>query len=434
MLAQLPEPVVPSLAQPFNIHVTGIGGSGVLTMGALLGAAAHADGRAATVLDFTGLAQKNGAVISQVRLAESADAIPASRIGEGAIYLLLGADLVVLAAADTLTRLSASRTCAVVNVTVQPTADSVRDRDATLPVDVMQERVRKRCRASGWHSLDASGATQRLFGDTLHMHTLMLGYASQLGLVPLSRAPVDSSIVANGAAVPLNRRAFDWGRILAAGADLEAIVDTSMAIRDVAPQTIDEVIVHRVQELTAYQNAAYAERYRALVTLARRAEATARPGSDEFGIAVAINAYRLMAYKDEYEIARLYSGKSFRTSLATQFTSSRKVSLWLALPLVSRIDAATGRPRKRRFGPWIFPALGMLARLRWLRRTASDVFGYTAERRAERALLAEYFDDIVQLSTKLGESYEAALELARLPAQVRGFGPVKEAAMDSYRK
>ena len=433
LLAQIAEPVIPSLEQPFNIYVTGIGGSGVLTMGALLGAAAHADGRAATVLDFTGLAQKNGAVVSQVRLARRDGDIPASRIGEGAVDLLLGADLVVSAAADTLTRLSAARTSAVVNLTVQPTADGVQDRDATLPVGLMQERVRKRCRAPDWHGFDASGAAQRLFGDTLPMHTLLLGYAWQKGLVPLSRSAIDSAIVANGAAVPLNQRAFNWGRILAEGGGTEEIADSS-AMPKVLPQTLDHVIAHRVQELTAYQNAAYAQRYRDLVMLARRAEAAARPGSEDFAMAVAVNAYRLMAYKDEYEVARLYSGEAFRASLAAQFAFSRKMSLWLAPPLLSRTDPATGRPRKRRFGPWIFPALGLLARLRGLRGTAADVFGYTAERRAERALVAEYFDDIGKLVTKLTESYETALALAQLPQQVRGFGPVKEAAMDSHRK
>ncbi|MFP4893999.1 SDR family NAD(P)-dependent oxidoreductase [Paraburkholderia sp. EG304] len=432
LLAQVPEPDVPSLDQPFNVYVTGIGGSGVLTMGALLGAAANADGRAATVLDFTGLAQKNGAVVSQVRLATSADAIPASRIGEGAVNLLLGADLVVSASADTLTRLSPDRTAAVVNLTVQPTADAVQNRDATLPVGLMQERVRQRCLASAWHGLDASGAAQRLFGDTLPMHTLLLGFAWQKGLVPLSRASIDGAIVANGAAVSLNRRAFDWGRILAAGFEIDAITATPGAA-DVAPETLDEVIAHRAGELTAYQNAAYAQRYRDLVTLARRAEAAARPGSEDFAMAVAVNAYRLMAYKDEYEVARLYSGDVFRASLDTQFASARKVSLWLAPPLLSRTDPTTGRPRKRRFGPWIFRVMRVLACLRGLRGTAADVFGYTAERRAERALVAQYLCDIETLATRLFDRYEVALEVARSPQQIRGFGPVKEAALRSHR-
>lgn len=195
------------------------------------------------------------------------------------------------------------------------------NRDATLPVGLMQERVRQRCLASAWHGLDASGAAQRLFGDTLPMHTLLLGFAWQKGLVPLSRGAIDGAIVANGAAVSLNRRAFDWGRILAAGFDIDAITATPGAA-EFAPETLDEVIAHRARELTAYQNAAYAQRYRDLVTLARRAQAAARPGSEDFAMAVAVIAYRLMAYKDEYEVARLYSSVT-RYGIASARGASR---------------------------------------------------------------------------------------------------------------
>ncbi|MFD1561155.1 indolepyruvate ferredoxin oxidoreductase family protein [Paraburkholderia silviterrae] len=432
LFGRVPDPRVCAVSQPFNIYITGIGGSGVLTMGALIGGAAHADGHAATVLDFTGLAQKNGAVVSQVRIAASASELPSARIGEDAVDLLLGADLVVAAAADTLQRLSAGRTAAVVNLARLPTADGLHDRDASLPIGLMRDRVEQRC-TSSFHAFDAGALAQALFGDVLPTHTLMLGYAWQLGLVPLTRTAIERAIELNGAAVELNKRAFNWGRVAASEPGeldaIEAVEDD----RTVAPRTLDELIEHRASELTEYQNAAYAHRYRSLVALARRAEAQAMPGSEAFTTAVAKSAYRLMAYKDEYEVARLYSSADFRASLSSRFSSTRKLSLWLAPPVLSRIDPQTGHPKKRRFGPWIFPVLGVLARLRGLRGTPADVFGYSGERRAERRLVAEYFADIEQLCARLATvDRMCAVEYASLPEQIRGFGPVKAEAMEAH--
>lgn len=434
LLARVPEPRLPSLDRPFNIYITGIGGSGVLTMGALIGGAAHTDGHAATVLDFTGLAQKNGAVVSQVRIAKSVTELHAARIGEGAVDLLLGADLVVSAAVDTLGRLSVDRTAAVVNLAELPTAEGVRDRDASLPVGLMQDRVRQRCTAA-FHAFDASAFAQTLFGDTLPTHTLMLGYAWQLGLVPLTLAAIRRVIELNGAAVELNKRAFDWGRIAAADPSVLVSFDTVDASPTASPRTLDELVEHRVADLTAYQNAAFAQRYRSLVELARRAESQAIPKSEAFSTEVATSAYRLMAYKDEYEVARLYSSADFRASLSSQFSSTRKMSLWLAPPIISGIDARTGRPQKRKFGPWIFPLLGMLARMRGLRGTPADVFGYSSERRAERRLIMEYFDDVANLCARLATvDHTRAVELAKLPQEIRGFGPVKATAMEAHEK
>ncbi|MGU7774328.1 indolepyruvate ferredoxin oxidoreductase family protein [Burkholderia sp. MR1-5-21] len=433
LLASLPAPALPALDEPFNVYITGIGGSGVLTMGAILGAAASVDGLASTVLDFTGMAQKNGAVVSQVRIAATDDQIAASRIGEGKADLLLGADLVVSAAPDSLLRLSQKRTSAVLNLAPTPTPDIVSNRDAALPTKLMHDRVRNRCNAESFHAFDAGAIAQSIFGDTLPTHTLMLGYAWQKGLVPLSRESIDQIIERNGAAVDMNKSAFNWGRIIAARPDALSTIQGPAASSKAEAATLDELVALHRQRLVEYQGDAYARKYADLVALACHAEAKAGGKGDVFGAAVARSAYKLMAYKDEYEVARLYSAPAFRESLTAQFSNADKVSLWLAPPLFSSVDPRTGRPKKRKFGPWIFPVLKAVAGLRGLRGTSLDVFGYTAERRAERRLVAEYFDDIRSVCASLTErKLEQAVTFASLPLEIRGFGPVKEKAMRDH--
>jgi indolepyruvate ferredoxin oxidoreductase len=428
--AALPPPVLARVDDVFNIVVAGIGGSGVLTMGALLGGAAHLDGKSATVLDFTGLAQKNGAVISQVRIAATAQQIDAVRIGPGATDLLLGADLVVAAAADTLERLSAGRSAAVVSTDETPTSAVIRLRDAALPMDLMSARVRARCRAGAFHVIDAAALAQRLFGDTVTAHTLLLGYAWQRGLVPLSFTAIDNAILRNGAAA-LNRRAFTWGRIAAATPDTLALLEPAPG-GAAPPEPLAALIDSRAADLVAYQDGAYAQRYRDLMARVRRADADAG-GNDGFARAVALAAYRLMAYKDEYEVARLYCGAEFKQALASQFSATPKISLWLSPPLFARIDPATGRPRKYKFGPWVLPVFGVLARLKWLRGTPCDPFGYSQERRLERHLVQHYFALVDQLCATLQPSnLAAATAMAERALQIRGYGPVKEAAIAQY--
>ncbi|MFC6949585.1 indolepyruvate ferredoxin oxidoreductase family protein [Paraburkholderia dipogonis] len=432
LLATLPAPTLPKLDEPFNVYITGIGGSGVLTMGAILGAAAGVDGLLSTVLDFTGMSQKNGAVVSQVRIAATDGQIAASRIGEGKADLLLGADLVVSAAPDSLIRLSANRSSAVLNLAPTPTPDVISDRDATLPVNLMHERIRSRCTAA-FHAFDAGAIAQSIFGDTLPTHTLMLGYAWQKGLVPLSREALLQVIERNGAAVEMNKSAFNWGRIFAAQPDaLDTILAPASTLK-AEPDTLDALMELHEQRLKDYQGPAYARKYSELVSLARDVEAKIAPNSTTFATTVARSAYKLMAYKDEYEVARLYSAPSFRESLTAQFSTAEKVSIWLAPPLLSRIDPRTGRPQKKKFGPWIFPVLKVVAGMRGLRGTALDVFGYTGERRAERRLIAEYFDDIRKICSVLTPvKLEQAVTFASLPMDIRGFGPVKEHAIHDH--
>ncbi|WP_018313069.1 indolepyruvate ferredoxin oxidoreductase family protein [Cupriavidus sp. UYPR2.512] len=433
LVAGLPLPALPVLEDSFNIYITGIGGTGVLTMGALLGAAASEEDLAASVLDFTGMAQKNGAVVSQVRIAMADFQMPASRIGEGRADLLLGADLVVSAAADSLLRLSSSRTAAVVNLAETPTPDVISNRDAKLPTRLMHDRIKSRCRGSSFHALDASALAQRLFGDTLPTHTMMLGYAWQQGLVPLSRESIERAIERNGAAVEMNKAAFNWGRIAAATPEALDAISAPSGQHAVEPATLDGLVALHRQQLAEYQDGRYADKYHALVELVRHAEQAIEPGSEALAAAVARSAYKLMAYKDEYEVARLYSTPAFRDSLAEQFSTAKKVSLWLAPPLLSKLDPKTGRPKKKKFGPWIFPVMKGLSSLRGLRGTALDVFGYTAERKTERRLIAEYFHDIRVLCSRLSrENLGRVVEFAALPMEIRGFGPVKEQAIKGH--
>lgn len=428
--ASLPEAQLQTPDSIYNIYVAGIGGLGVLTIGALLGTAGHLDGKASTVLDFTGLAQKNGAVVSQVRLGRQGQEIHAARIGFGDIDLLLGTDLVVAAARDTLARLSVDRSHVVLNTDEVPTADVVADRDATLPSAQMEDAVR--ARASKTLALKATQIAEGLFGNNVAANTLIVGYAWQQGLIPLKREAILAAIEANGAAVTLNKRAFEWGRM--AAIDLHE-VEQIAGIREVitTPESCEALIGRLAKELVAYQNPDYAARYQRLLARVREASASLGEAGEQLVRAVATNTYKLMAYKDEYEVARLYADPQFKADLEAQFSSVGKLSVFLAPPILSKIDPVSGRPAKRKFGLWIFTAFRWLAKGKGLRGTWADPFGRTAERRAERALVEEYFATIGELLGDLsGATLDRAIALASLPDMIRGYGPVKEEAMSKY--
>ncbi|KQX20324.1 MULTISPECIES: indolepyruvate ferredoxin oxidoreductase family protein [unclassified Sphingomonas] len=426
-LADLPAPALPAHDGIANIYVAGIGGLGVLTVGALLGTAAHLDGCGATVLDFTGLAQKNGAVVSQVRIAPPGMPIHAVRIDAGEIDVLLGTDVVVAAGPDTLRRIAADRSTLVLNDDETPTADIVADRDFTLPTPAMIDTLTRRAKAA--HRLRATSIAEGLFGSNVAANTLLLGYAWQQGLIPLAAEAVRGAIAANGAAVALNVRAFEWGRLAAID---PALVEEMAGLAAPGPQTetTDALTARLAAELTAYQDERYAARFTALVDRARRAATGLGRDGEDFVEAVARNAYRLMAYKDEYEVARLYADPAFIAGLSEQFSGRRRLSVYLAPPILSRTDPATGRPRKRKFGPWIFPAFRLLARMKRLRGSWADPFGHSHERRAERRMIEDYAALVAELTTDLSPAtLPAATGLARLPDMIRGYGPVKAAAM-----
>jgi indolepyruvate ferredoxin oxidoreductase len=426
LFAALPEPDRVILSQPFNIYVAGVGGSGVLTLGALIGAAAHIEGLAATTLDFTGLAQKNGAVTSQVRLAPAGDSLHAARIGPGAIDVMLAADLVVATSADALSRLAADRSKIALNLDTSPTADAVTERDFSLPIGAMRRAAGQRAKAV--ESLNATRLAEALFGDATSANTLLVGFAWQKGWLPMSAAAVLRAIEINGVAVDTNTSAFSWGRL--AGHDVAA-AEHAAGLRPQAAteETVQELCTRLATDLTAYQDARYAKRYGALTALALVADRRAG-GDGGFARTVARQAYRLMAYKDEYEVARLYSEPAFDRTLGQHFSAHRRLNLWLAPPLLSPPDPATGRPRKRKFGPWIWPVLRLLARGKALRGTILDPFGHSGERRAERALVKTYEADVRRLCARLDPlGYASAVALAAWPSEARGFGPVKAAGI-----
>jgi len=427
----LPEPELPALETPYGILVAGVGGTGVITVGQILGMAAHIEGRGATVLDQTGLAQKGGAVASHVRLTPTPDCAHAARLSDGGAQLLLGCDLVVAAGGEVLAKLRAGATRAVVNTHETVTGDFVRDPDARFPGAALRTRLRAALAPDDIEMLDATHLATRLLGEAIPANLFLLGFAWQKGWVPLSSAALEEAIRLNGVAVERNLGAFAWGRRAAVDPDGvdAACANESEPVADSErlSATLDETIDRRAAYLTAYQNAAYAARYRRLVERTRAAERTTVSDSAEaLTRAVAHSYFKLLAIKDEYEVARLYTEGEFARKLRETFAGDRRVRVHLAPPLLSRRDPATGEPRKRAFGPWIFPVFRVLARLRWLRGTPLDIFGYSAERRRERALI-ERFERLMAevLEGLTPESHATAVALAELPQTIRGFGPVK---------
>ena len=433
----LPMPAAPALADDYNIIVTGIGGTGVLTISAILGMAAHIEGKASTTADMAGLAQKGGAVYAQVRLAATNAHLLSPRIISGGADLLLACDAVVASSAAIQDLMSAERTATVVNSATQPVADFVRNRDLDFKGQQVERAIRNATREGAADFVAAEKIATAVMGDAIATNMMMLGYAWQKGRVPLLLESLEAAIRLNGVAVSFNERAFALGRLLAHDpAKVEALIAAARGpMAEPVAKSLADVLARRVADLTAYQNAAYAERYRQLVERARTAEATVTPGSEKLALAVARNAYKLMAYKDEYEVARLYTDGRFEQALKAQFGSHKGLKFHLSPPLLAKHDPATGRPKKMEFGGWMFRSFKLLAKLKGLRGTALDIFGYTDERRMERQLVEDYFATVEKLISGLSpERLELAVAIASVPDQIRGFGPVKEASLPGARK
>ena len=432
LFADLPLPEKRELDAPFNILVTGIGGTGVITIGALLGMAAHLDGRGCSALDFTGLAQKNGAVMSHVRIARTPEEIATVRIASGGADLILGCDIVVSASTAALSRAERGVTQAIVNADLQPTASFVMNPDIDFEMNAMQGALREAISENKLDIIDATGIASALMGDSIATNAFMLGFAFQKGAIPLSLEAILRAIEINGAAIEMNKQAFSWGRL--AAYDLARVRSvTQFRARATAPaRSLDDAIAHRAAFLVGYQDKAYADRYLATVSAARKAEAGAAPGSSDLAEAVAKNMFKLMAYKDEYEVARLYTDGSFADKLKTQFDGDFRMKFQLAPPLFARRDKVTGRPRKSEFGGWTIHLFRVLARLKFLRGTALDPFGYTRERKAERQLIADYEAMLRQRMPALqSRDLPTLIKLARIPETIRGYGYVKD---ESIRK
>jgi len=421
----LPEPVLPRLDQPFNILLPGVGGTGVTTVGAMLGLAANLEGKGCSVLDQAGLAQKFGPVVTHIRIAAHQDDLFAVRIAAGDADLLLGCDLLVASGPDALAKLSLSKSHAVINSQQTPTAAFTRDPDAQFPAAAMGRAITDAVGADKTHFIDATRLAVGLLGDTIASNLFMLGHAYQLGLIPVTAEAINKAIELNGVAVSLNQQAFLWGRRAAHDlAAVNAVLEPTRPVPAELELSLDQRLAANAETLRHYQNQAYAQGYLAWVQRVRDAEARLLPGQPlALTEAVAQYAFKLLAYKDEYEVARLYSNGEFVRQVQAQFEGDYRLEFHLA-------PSWLGGQRKRRFGPWMLKAFGFLAPFKCLRGSVLDPFGYSQERRQERALIDGYRADIDLILAHLTPANRhTALSLARLPEQIRGYGHVKDKAV-----
>ncbi|WP_173933252.1 indolepyruvate ferredoxin oxidoreductase family protein [Chelativorans sp. Marseille-P2723] len=431
-LAGIPEPrLFPLDDLGWSGIVNGIGGTGVITIGAILGMAAHLEGKGAGVIDMAGLAQKGGAVYSHLRIASSPAEINSIRVAAGKADLVLGCDLVVSGARKVLATIRQGHTLVVANTAEIMPGVFARSADFSLPVEQLKKAVRDAAGEGRAYFFDATQAASVLFGNSIAANMFMLGMACQLGGLPVSAEAVEKAIELNGQAVSMNIAAFRWGRRAAhAPEHVQGLVARSaLSTPEPMAKDLDEIISRRTAYLADYQDSAYAERYRARIMRLRAAEAKAIPGSTAVTEAAARNLFKLMAIKDEYEVARLYTDGSFQRQLASEFESYDRLEFHLAPPAFARRDSS-GQPQKMKFGPWMMKAFYILARLKRLRGTAFDPFGHTAERRMEREILMRYEADLDMIERSLAPGQvEAALALASVPTLIRGFGHVKQASV-----
>jgi indolepyruvate ferredoxin oxidoreductase len=428
-----PAPTLPSVAdKPYGVLITGIGGTGVVTIGALMGMAAHIEGKGATVLDQLGMAQKGGAVVSHVRVGSSPEALHAVRLGAGSANLLLGCDLVVSAATDSLARLEPGASRAIVNTHETITGEFTRHPDLAFPSHTLRLSIEAAAGAEAVDFLEATKLATGLMGDSIATNLFLLGYAYQKGLIPIGHEALEQAIELNATAVQMNLGAFRWGRRAAhdrAAVEKLIVPAADNVVPFVRPSTtLDEIVAARVKLLTGYQNAGLAERYKVLVERVRKVEDQRGPSGTKLAEAVARNYAKLLAYKDEYEVARLYAEAAFAANLSQQFEGDYKLKFHLAPPLLASRDPKTGHLLKREFGPWMLPAFKLLAKLKFLRGTAFDIFGYSPERKTERALIGQYESLVDELLAGLTPANHAlAVKLASVPDDIRGYGHVKDA-------
>jgi len=427
----LQDPAIPSIDHCYDLLVTGVGGTGVITVGALITMAAHIEGKGASELDFMGFAQKFGPVLSYLRIAGQPSDINQVRIEPARADALIGCDLVVSSSPKASITYQKDHTRALVNTAEMLTGDFIRHRDASLRASDRVAAIATAVGESYLETIDANQLAERLMGDTIYANVLMVGCAWQLGLVPVSMQALLRAIELNGVKIEENKRAFAWGRIAAANS--EAVNKLLVGARPQAAETLDKTIERRSEFLVGYQNDALANRYRDLVERVRTTEAAVSSG-DALSRAAARVYFKLLSYKDEYEVARLHTRDDFLASIATEFGAKAKLRFHLAPPVLNGKRDARGRPVKKEFGAWMLPVFRLLAALRGLRGTAFDVFGYTSERRMERKLIEEFETNIEELLTVLsGANIDAVAELIGKYMDIRGYGPVKEESVHDVR-
>jgi indolepyruvate ferredoxin oxidoreductase len=438
-----PQPDLPSLENPWAVLVTGIGGTGVVTVGQIISMAAHLEGKGAAIIDMAGLSQKNGAVVSHLKISTQPEDIASIRVAAGGADLILGCDLVTAAAEHNLATIGKGRTTAIVNEFETMPAMFAQDADYQLPGDALRLSIEARTGPKKTEYVNATRIATALMGDSIASNMFMLGYSWQKGLLPIGREAIERAITMNGVAIEMNLAAFEWGRRAAHNLQaVEKVVasqssqgETEISTSHDTSRNLDEVIARRMDFLTQYQNFTYAEKYRGLVERVRAGEEQAKSGSNNFTKAVARYAFKLMAYKDEYEVARLYTDTGFRRAVADTFSGEYVIKHHLAPPLFSRRDPETGHLLKKEFGPWMMTAFGFLAKFKGLRGTFFDPFGYSSERKVERALIGDYENLLDELVEKLtGSNIALATEIASLPEHIRGYGHVKERHLANVRE
>lgn len=426
----IPEPTMATLPTTgsYSMLVTGVGGTGVVTIGALLGMAAHLDDLGIAVVDQLGFAQKGGPVMTHIRVANSQSQIHASRINQGAADLLLACDMLVAGSDAALPLFEAGKTHGIVNTEKNYTGDFTRATDLAYPADTVVARLSGRLGEENSEFFNASRVAVKLLGDSIGANLMLTGFAWQKGLIPISERSILEAIELNGVAVAWNKDAFYWGRRLAH----EPVLINRILVGNedaqpisIIPTTVGDWKKQFSAELTSYQNSAYASRYERLVETVTNTEDNI--GLAGFGVAVAKNAYKLMAYKDEYEVARLYASEDFQRKLDEQFEGDFKLRFNLAPPMIAPRSKITGYLQKMEFGAYMLGAFHWLAKFKFLRGSRFDPFGYTLERRQERKLIDTYEIAILGLLPGLNsENYQLATEIAELPATIRGYGHVKE--------
>jgi indolepyruvate ferredoxin oxidoreductase len=432
--SELPLPTLPIIDVPYNIMVAGIGGTGVLTVGSVLGMAAHIAEKGTSVLTQTGLAQKFGSVTSHVRIANHQSDIHGVRIPAGDAHLLLGTDLVVSASNEALAKVNREFSSAVINSHESPTAEFTHNPDAAFPALAMTQVIQDETGADRTWFIEATQLGEILLGDAISANMVLLGYAWQQGMIPLPLEAIEQAITLNNVSVEMNLKALLWGRRYAVDAHrvlaLAGMNNKSSNPND-GPQQLQDIIDYRHEFLTRYQNLAYADRYKTRVEQVRQVESTLYPDHDDSQMilttAVAKGYFKLLAIKDEYEVARLYTNGEFEQHLKEQFEGKFRLKFHLAPPLLAKRDTVTGHLKKREFGGWVLPLFRQLAKLKFLRGSMFDVFGLSSERKMEWQLVVEYEQTLVDVLDGLNEhNYQAAVEVVSLPEKIRGFGHVKE--------
>ncbi len=426
-LPHIPQPVLPVADTAWGIVVAGVGGTGVITIGSLLGMAAHLDGKGVVTQDAAGLAQKGGATWSHIQIASRPEAIYTTKVDTAKADLVIGCDPIVAATRTTLAAMQPGRTYVALNTHGTPSASFVNDPDWQFPAGSCEAAIAGTVGQAGLGAFDAEQVATQLLGDSIYTNPLMLGYAWQQGRVPLSHGALMRAMELNGVQVENNQTAFEWGRRCAHDLKaVQALFQAAQVIQFVKKPGLGEVVARRVEFLTAYQNAAYAAEYQAFVGKVQAAEARLGDGGGtRLAEAVARYLFKLMAYKDEYEVARLHTDPAFAAKIDGMFEGDYRVVHHLAPPLLGRTNAQ-GEPVKQAFGPWMRRAFAVLARCKGLRGTAFDPFGRTEERRTERALIQEYRASIDEVLAGLDAArLPLAVEIARLPEGIRGYGHVK---------